>query len=108
MPPRPPAAGTPEGMNAAGACQARLLTGPATPHTPIAIPGLTSVSREEDQPQGRSSAGRSTLTPALLPAGPTAPETQRTGHINRLTPSRFFRDVKPSAKPTQVRTLDLP
>ena len=40
MPPRPPAAGTPEGMNAAGACPARLRTGPATPHTPMAVPGL--------------------------------------------------------------------
>ena len=54
-------------------------------------------------------AGRSTWTPALLPAClKPARKRHKNGHISHLTPARFFRDVKPSAQPTQVRTLDLP
>jgi hypothetical protein len=75
-------------------------TAPASPNRE---PGGGPASRSFVQP------GAPPLTPALLSAGPKpARKRHKNGHTSPLTPARSFRDVKPSAQPTLVRTQHLP
>ena len=102
--PRPPAAGHSrrDERSRAPATDTTCTLGPHPRQPHSHFPALTSVSREKNRPPGRSSTGRSTWTPALLPACPKAAgKRHKNGHIDHLTSARFFRDVNPLPPPAE-------
>jgi hypothetical protein len=110
MPPRQPAAGTPEGMNAAESLppDTNCARG-APPRKPIPFPDLASLSRRRASVKVVRPAGRSTLDPGPPPAClEPGPEPEEKPAHYPLTTARSFRDVKPPAQPTLVRTEHLP
>ena len=97
-------------MNAAASLpRTRTAHGARHPATQYRSRPPPAHAGRKGQRQGRSSSRALHLDPGLPPAclkpGPE-PAEKRAHHP--LTPARSFRDVKPSAKPTLVRTQHLP
>jgi hypothetical protein len=95
MPPRPPAAGTPEGMNAAASLP-RTRPAHGAPHiTHNRSRPLSSMRREEDRPPGRSSSRALHLDPGPFPGMPkTGPATPRKRAHQPLDPGPLLQGCK--------------